>query len=385
MGTEKNNPLVVFFFRMKRGLKIFLIATGVVVLTLSIAIALLIKNANRIIKYELESFLGKGFSVNRIDLHWGEVEALDIIFKNPAGQDVFKTDSLTLGANFIGLLKKKYIISNLSLENPYILVEKDTKGKFANPLSSKAAKEKGPEKPIPPVLIKKIEIKKGSLDYLDRNVSATPALTRLRDIELEFKEIAFPLGDNYSSYNVTANVPGNQSTGMLKSKGKIKTKTKDMDCNVEIRKLDITGFKPYYQKKGDVNVTRGTLDMDMNVTVRSNKLNAPGKAVLRDLEFEKGSSVGNKFLQIPLSAVISFLKNNNNEIVVNFILEGDLDNPKFSLRESFVDKLTIALAGQLGLSIKRIGESIIVIGAEGTKQIGKSVEDLGESIKKIFK
>ncbi len=369
---------------MKRSLKIFLIATGVVVLTLSIAIALLIKNANRIIKYELESFLGKGFSVNRIDLHWGKVEALDINFKNPAGQDVFKTDSLTLGANFIGLLKKKYIISNLSLENPYILVEKDTKGKFVNPLPRKAPKEKGPEESIPPVLIKKIEIKNGSLDYLDRNVSVIPALTRLRDLELEFKEITFPLGDNYSTYNITANVPGNQSTGMLKSKGKIKTKTKDMDCNVELRKLDITGFKPYYQKKGDVNVTRGTLDMDINVTVRSNKLNAPGKAVLSDLEFEKGSSVGNKFMRLPLSAVINFLKNNNNEIVVNFILEGDLDNPKFNLEENFMDKLSIAMAGKLGLSIKSIGESVVTIGAEGAKEIEKGVKGVGEGIRKLF-
>lgn len=149
-----------------------MIAIGVAVLALIITIALLIKNANRIIKYELESALGKGFSVRRIDLHWGKVEALNISFKNPSGKEVFKTDSLILEADFIGILKKKYIISNLALKNPYLLLEKDPKGEFVNPFLRKGPK-KAEEKPIPPVFIKKIEVTKGSIDYLDRKVTST--------------------------------------------------------------------------------------------------------------------------------------------------------------------------------------------------------------------
>jgi uncharacterized protein involved in outer membrane biogenesis len=374
---------MVFFSRMKKGLKITLIAIGVAILLLSIVIALLVKNANRVIKHELESHLGKDFSVKQINLHWGSVEALNIGFRNPAGKEIFKTDSLIIEADFIGLLKKQYILSKVSFKNPYIFLEKDTKGEFVNPFLQKTQKKEA-EKPMPPVLIKKIEIMDGSIDYLDRKVSSTPVLTRLRNIELEFKEIAFPLGDNFSTYNLSASIPGSQSTGILKSKGKIALKTKDTGCRVEIRRIDITGFKPYFQKKGDVNVTKGTLDMDMDVKIKSKKINAPGKAALRGLEFERGG-IGNKFLNIPLSAVVSFLKNNNNEIVVHFILEGDLDNPKFNLRENFMQKISIAIAEKLGLSIKRIGESIVTFGAEGVKEVGKGAQGIGESIKNILK
>jgi uncharacterized protein involved in outer membrane biogenesis len=374
---------MVFFSRMKKGLKITLIAIGVAILLLSIVIALLVKNANRVIKHELESRLGKDFSVKQINLHWGSVEALNIGFRNPAGKEIFKTDSLIIEADFIGLLKKQYILSKVSFKNPYIFLEKDTKGEFVNPFLQKTQKKEA-EKPMPPVLIKKIEIMDGSIDYLDRKVSSTPVLTRLRNIELEFKEIAFPLGDNFSTYNLSASIPGSQSTGILKSKGKIALKTKDTGCRVEIRRIDITGFKPYFQKKGDVNVTKGTLDMDMDVKIKSKKINAPGKAALRGLEFERGG-IGNKFLNIPLSAVVSFLKNNNNEIVVHFILEGDLDNPKFNLRENFMQKISIAIAEKLGLSIKRIGESIVTFGAEGVKEVGKGAQGIGESIKNILK
>jgi hypothetical protein len=105
------------------------------------------------------------------------------------------------------------------------------------------------------------------------------------------------------------------------------------------------------------------------VEIKSRKINASGRAVLRDLDFESGSGIGNTFLSIPRSAVINFLKNNKNEIAFNFELEGDLDNPKFNIRESFIENVSIAIAGKLGLSVKRIGESIVIFGAEGAKEV----------------
>ncbi len=369
---------------MKKGIKIILFSLLVFVFILSISIALLIKNANRVLKHELESILGKGFSVKKIDLHWGSVEVLDIRFKNPAGKEVFRTDKLILKADFIGLLRKNYIISNIYLNSPYILLEKNQRGEIINPFLIKQSKNKK-EKTIPPVFIKNIEIINGSLDYLDRKVSTTPVMTQIRDIKLEINDILFPLGDNFSSYNLSATIPGRLSIGILNSMGKIKPKNKDMDCKVGLRRLDITEFKPYFQKKSDVNVKKGTFDLDMVIKVRSRKINAPGKATLRGLEFEKGSGISGTFLNIPRSAVINFLKNNNDEITVNFVLEGDIDNPKFNIREKFMERISIAIAEKLGLSIKKIGESIVTFGAEGVKEAGKGIKGLGEGIKDIFK
>ncbi len=79
---------------------------------------------------------------------------------------------------------------------------------------------------------------------------------------------------------------------------------------------------------------------------------------------------------------MSFLKNKAEEITVDFILEGDLKNPRFSLRESFVEKLiTLGLAEKLGLSVTRIGESIIV---KGAKRLEKGIKGIAW-IEKIFK
>lgn len=359
---------------MKKGFKITLFSLGLTVLILSVVVILLIRNANRIIKYELEEILGKDFSVKEIRLTWGEVEALDVSFKNPAGRQIFKTDSLNLNADFTGLLKKEYVISRMSLVNPYVFFEVDKKGNLVTSLPKKQPKTG--EKPGTPFLFKKIEIKKGALDYLDGKVSKTPILTKLRNIDLEVEDITLPLSERFSPFTVTATIPGNISTGILKSKGKIKLKTWDTDCRVTLSNLDITGFKPYFQKKGDVNVTKGFLDLDMNMRIASKKIHAPGRAVLRDLKFEQGNGSGEKFINIPRAAVVSFMKNNKNEIVFDFTLEGDLANPKFNLRQSFMEKLTLGIAEKLGLSVTKIGESIVILGAEGVKDIGEGIKDI---------
>ena len=108
----------------------------------------------------------------------------------------------------------------------------------------------------------------------------------------------------------------------------------------------------------------------MDAKVVSNKINAPGKAVLRNLEFKSGSSMGNTVFDVPLSAVGSFLKNNKDGIAVNFILEGDLDNPKFSLKQDFINKIIAGITGQIGGSVKGAGELFI----DGFKSIGSNIK-----------
>lgn len=371
---------------MQRGLRVTLILLMGFVLILGISVAILIKNANKIIKYELENRLGKDFSIKNIKLHWGRVEAFNVSFRNINGKEIFKTDRLVLEADFLGVLRKEYILSKIFFENPYVFLEKDSSGKIIYPLPKiKTEEGKAKTKKLsPPIIIKEINITKASIDYLDRKVSPH-VLTRLRNIELELKNISFPLEDNSSNFTISANILGKQNTGLFEGKGKIKFKTIDTDCKLGIRGLDITEFNPYFQKKKDVKVKKGFLDMQMDLMISSKKINAPGIATLKDLEFDKGSGIGNTFLSIPLFAIINFLENNNNEIIVHFILEGDLNDPKFSIRESLLKEISIAIAEKLGLSIKRIGESVVIFGIEGIKEAGKGVKEIEEGIKKIFR
>ncbi len=242
-----------------------------------------------------------------------------------------------------------------------------------------------PEQPAHPITVKKIEVVNGSVDYLDRKTSVRPVLTKLRNIDLVVDGVTIPFTDTFSTYVLSATIPGNRGTGTLKSKGKVEIKTHDMDLTANLRSLDITALKPYFQKESPIDITRGVLDLDLTVKVASRKLRAPGTAVLKDLEFQSGSGMGGRFMGVPLSLVVAFLKNSNNAIPINFTLEGDLNNPEFDIKENLMRRISMAMADKLGLPIKGIPETVTSLGTKVPKELGSSLQELEGSLKNIFK
>jgi hypothetical protein len=370
-----------------------LIIALVIVAALGLSVALLVKYSNQIIKVELERRLGKAFSIERVDLAWGHVEAVGVKLKNTAGKEVIKIDSLFVSADFMGLLRKEYVVSSVTLKNPYIFVEVDKKGDVVNPVlpvESKPAKAKKQDQQdkqdqtAAPVMIKKMEIVGGAIDYLDRKTPRTPVLTKIQNINLEVKDIHTPFTDTFSQYVLSANMPGHMSTGVVKSNGKINLKTRDMVCKTQIRALDLTDLQPYFQKDNTATIRKGFLDLNIDVRVASKKVHAPGNAVLKDLEFQSGSGAGNYFMGIPLSLVIEYMKTSKNEIPVAFVIKGDLDNPKFSLQEEFMAAMTIALAGKLGFSIEGVAQSLLGGSVKGGADVGSSVKGIEQGLKKLF-
>jgi hypothetical protein len=340
---------------MKKSSKIAFTLIAVFIVIAVVGSVFLIKNANRIAKHQLDQILGKNFTVKDVKLKWNKVEAMDVSYRNSEGRTVFHTDSLILSTDITGLLKKDYSVSNATLVNPYLLLEKDKSGTFKNPFPTH--KEGAKNKPSKEFRIQKIEIINGSLDYVDEEVSGEPVVTELRNIDIESDNVIFPLQDNFSDYRFTAKVSGKLNAGTIKSEGKIALKSFDMDSRVEAKDLDVTQFKPYYQKQGSVNVKKGLLDLNMDVKIDSGKVKAPGKATLKGLQFESQKGPDTKFLSLPVQSIIAFLKENNDQMAFDFTLESSLSDPKASIAGGIVEDLKIGIAQKIGLSAHKKNES----------------------------
>jgi hypothetical protein len=328
----------------------------------------LIYNANKILKYELGKFLGKGFAVENIELGWGSVKAKKISLLRPDGKQVLAVDNLSFRADFVGLLRKENVISGLALDSPYLLLETDKRGKIVFPLPPGKSKKEEAGPPGKGFLIKELDIKDGSLDYVDRKMEGGPAFIRLRDVALDMRDISVPAEDKSSDYELSASLPGKTGDGSLKSKGAINLKTRDTKAKLNIRNLDITLLKPYYQKKSDVDVTKGLLGVDADINIVNSRMHATGKIIIKDLEFESDKGT---FLGLPLIAVTKLMKDSNNEIALDFTLEGDMKNPKFNILGSLFQKITLSLAKSLGLPLESIGRSVFDFGGETLKKIFK--------------
>jgi len=149
--------------------------------------------------------------------------------------------------------------------------------------------------------------------------------------------------------------------------------------------LDITAFKPYFQKESPADISRGFLDLDMDVKVASGRLNAPGTLKLKDLRFQSGQGATGRFMGVPLSLVVALLQKGNGEIALKFVMEGDLKNPKFNLRESLMNTISVAMADKLGLPLKGITEAVTGVGAKGAKEVGSSVKGIEKGLRRLFK
>lgn len=333
----------------------------------ALVLVLLIFNANRILKYELQRAFGGRVGAETLKLRWNSVEAQRLHISRPDGSSSLEADRVLIRGSILGMITGNRTISSALLESPRILVEIDRNGKMVPFLTAQGKgtdKEKNHGKPL---FISSVHIRNGTLDYLDRNVSAPPLLVPLRNIELKLTTLPVPLENVRSEFTATASVPVRTSRAHVTGQGTINLKTGDSRSRLKIADLDLTLLKPYFHKKGDVDVSGGRLSMDADIRVASSRLHAAGKIVIRNLDFSPGT--GNRIFGLPLLAVMNFLQDSNNEIALDFTLEGDLNNPRFSIRDSLIQKVTLSLARLLGLPIEAIGKSVLDIGRDALEKI----------------
>lgn len=303
-----------------------------------------------------------------------------IVLAAGAAGPVSRAQSVSFTAASEGVAAKPLLLSDLVLIKPYLRLESDRKGKISNPLPGGAAKAQAgkKEEASAPVEVKNLKIEGGELLYLDGKIARRPYPIRITDIDLTADRLSFPAGNQNTAYRLSARLPGNHSKGVLTSSGNTALKTLDTSAKVSLRDLDLTNFKPYLLKEGDVDISRGFLDLDVDLGIKKRMLYAPAHSVLRDLQFVGGKGLADRFLGVPRNLVVNSLKTNNNQIAFDFVLEGSLDNPKFSLRESMVTRLTVGLAKNLGLSVIETGETVIIQG-------GRLMKGVGDVMKEIFK
>jgi hypothetical protein len=200
-----------------------------------------------------------------------------------------------------------------------------------------------------------------------------PYPVSITGIDLTADHLSLPGGSQNTAFRLSAHLPGTQSTGVLTSWGHTTLKTLDTNAKVSLRDLDLTSCKPYLYKEGEADISRGFFDLDMDLGINKRMLYAPAHSVLRDLQFVSGRGQGDRFLGLPRDRVVKALQANNNQIPLDIILEGSLDNPKFSLRESLITRLTIGLAKNLGLSVIETGGKVIIKGGGIIKGVGDAV------------
>ena len=346
--------------------------------------------AIRSLKSQVEQVLGPQGEVREIRVGLTGIEILDIRIraqKNSGwpSEDELRAKRIVVTPNILDLLTARLSIDSIRIDEAYIAMlrprngqvkvipslldpTETTAGKSATIRADQSSGNKGRQ-----IAIGKILLNAGAVEFFDASVRATPVKLRLEQIDARLGKILLPQLTGHTAIKIDGVIKGNRQDGQLAIDGSMELATKESGLSTKLRGIDMTVLQPYLIRTAETGVRRGTLDLDLKSSVAKGKLRAPGTLTLSDLELASSSGT---FMGLPRTAMIGMMKDKKGRLSVKFVLEGDVNDPEFSLNEQMTMRLGASLANSLGISLESLAKGVGRLGSGSASGIGESVQKL---------
>jgi hypothetical protein len=344
----------------------------------------------RLLQDRIVDALGPGSRLTGLKVNWFSIELLGVTIDAPKGWPAMHTleaERVVIFPDLRSLLSDQIRISSIVMEKPYLSMLR-TSGKLLM-VPSLTEKDRNRDEPAAgsdsarAVTISTIKLTDGSLDLYDATVQRPPLKNHIEQIDAMIRDVTAPATTRVQ-FEITGIVKGIKRDGQAHLSGWIGPGAKDSSTRIALTAADLVALQPYLVKSNENRISRGIIDLTLNSEVRSNILDGKGRVTLKNLEFAPARGFFDTFMGLPRNAVIGFLKDHHDAIDVDFALKGDVKNPRFSLNEDLSTRIAMGMAGQLGVSVKNLAESLGTIGRKGAEGAGSVVEGVGSSIKRLF-
>lgn len=364
------------------------IALAAFVLLLAAGLLIGLNMATTRLRAEIVKALGPNSEVAAIDAGLSSITISGIRIR--AGKDWPATEELAaervvIRPDWNAILSRDIRLASIEVSGGYVSMLRRKDGKLAllpslletragkETQNADSGKEKGGEQAaLPSVTIDRIVLDGAAVDFFDASVRQPAHKLRLEQVTARLGSVRLPALTGRTDIAIDGTVKGVQRDGKLSLKGWAEIATRDSEIDAKLVGVDLVAFQPYLIKAAETGVKKGTLDLAMKSKVQKNRLHAPGRVTLSGLELSSGKT----FMGMPRDAVIGMLKDKKGQIAVDFSLDGNLDDPKFSLNEKFLAQIGTATAGFLGISLEGLAGGIGSAGASAASGIGGAVKKL---------
>jgi Domain of Unknown Function (DUF748) len=345
-----------------------------------------------ILKGKVVEALGPGSEIKDIRMGWTGVHVEGLRIRAPSywpSEDTLRAERVTLVPSLLSLLSGQYRIRSITIVDPYLSVfrTKDGKVLVVPSLVAKKGQAEIPSTPSaapPAVILGRITLQDGVVELFDATVAHPFLKVRLEQIRASVKDLAVPTLNGRSRFDFTGVVKGVHQDGSVKVAGWAVISTRDSSVNLQLRSVDLMALQPYLIKAGDIGVRKGTLDLDLQSDVSNNRLKAPGKVTISDLKLAPATGAWGTFMGVPRDAMLTFLKSKGDKITLNFILEGDISNPTFSLSNVLAERLAVSMAEVLKVSLGGVARGAAGLGEEGVETVGEVIKGIGGAMQQIL-
>jgi hypothetical protein len=319
--------------------------------------------------------LGPNSEVGSIDVGFSAIVINELRIragKDWPAADEMRARRIVLRPDWQALSSRQLRITRIEVEDGYLSMLRRKDGKLLLLPSLLAAPRHGGEA-MPTVRIGEILLDNAAVDFFDASIRQPAHRLRVEELQASIGPLHLPAMTERTELVLTALIRGPQRDGQVSLKGWARPASKDSETEVRLAGVDLVTFQPYLIKAAETGVRKGALDLDMKPRIVGNHLHAPGKVTLTGLEL----STGKTFMGMPREKVVSMMKDKHGRITADFVLDGDIDDPKFSLNERFMTQVATATARFLGISLEGLAAGI---GSTG----GSVVEGVSSALGKLF-
>ena len=361
--------------RFKRVLLIFLLLIAV----LAGAAVFGLHYATRLLKDQIVAALGPDSEVGEIVLDWSSVEIRQLRIKGPEdwpAEDALRAARIVVRPELRDLISAKVRIRRIEVEDAYLSVLRTRKGSLRllpSLLEGQTTAETPASATPTAVSVDHVELKGGVLEFFDASVRKPAHKLRLEQVNAQVDNLQWPALTGRTQLALTGTFKGVQRDGSLAINGWSELATRDSDVTTKMRGVDLVALQPYLIKAAETGVRHGSLDLDVHSTVNRNHLHAPGRITLNNLELQSGHGFSATFMGMPRALVVSALKNKRGQISIHFTLDGNLNDPRFSLNENLSKRIAASMAEGLGISFEGVARGM-----------GNAAQGLGGAMRKLF-
>ena len=183
-----------------------------------------------------------------------------------------------------------------------------------------------PGKPLQ-VLVGGVEINEGSANFADFSLTPNFA-TALQQLNGRIGTL-----DNQSAKPATVDIRGTVDRyAPVTIKGHLTpfSLLEQLDIATRFQRVELTTLTPYAGKFAGYKIHKGRLNLDLHYRIEKGRLNADNKVLLEDLQL--GERVDSpSATDLPVRLAVALLKDRHGNIDIALPVQGDLNNPEFSV------------------------------------------------------
>lgn len=228
---------------------------------------------------------------------------------------------------------KGLVIATVSLQQPYarFIINEDLTTNINDllipqPASSSTGTQKAESKPLP-IRIGGITLHNGSANFADYSLRPDFA-TAIQQLDGRIGTL-----DNQSPKAASVDIKGKvDKYAPVTIKGQLTpfNPLNSLDIATSFKNVELTTLTPYSGKFAGYRIRKGRLNLDLHYRIQKGQLNADNKLLLEDLQL--GERVDSKdAVDLPVRLAVALLKDTKGNIDIELPVQGDLNNPEFSV------------------------------------------------------